>query len=165
MTVNKVILIGNLGKDAELRTTSGGMQVASLRLATTDRRKDNAGQWTDHTEWHSVVCFDKLANLMERFGKKGKPLYVEGRIQTREYTDKDGQKRWSTEIIAAEIRLLGGREDSAGAGSDRSDRDRPEASRSAGSPQRSGQGTQTARAPAKAPADDYAGYDDQDVPF
>jgi single-strand DNA-binding protein len=163
MTVNKCILIGNLGKDAELRTTSGGMQVASLRLATTDRRKDASGQWTDHTEWHSVVCFDKLAALMERFGKKGKPLYVEGRIQTREYTDKDGQKRWSTEIIAGEIRLLGGREDSAGASADR---DRPEAShsadRSADRPQRS---AQTARAPAKAEADDYGGYDDQDVPF
>jgi single-strand DNA-binding protein len=156
MTVNKCILIGNLGKDAELRTTSGGMQVATLRLATTDRRKDNAGQWTDHTEWHNVVAFDKLANLMERFGKKGKPLYVEGRIQTREYTDKDGNKRWSTEIIAGEIRLLGGREDSAGATSDRSDRDRP---------QRGAQTAQTARAPAKAPADDYGGYDDQDVPF
>ena len=138
------------------------MQIATLRLATTDRRKDNAGQWTDHTEWHNVVAFDKLANLMERFGKKGKPLYVEGRIQTREYTDKEGQKRWSTEIIANEIRLLGGREDSAGASADR---DRPEASRSAGSSQRSAQTAQTARAPAKAPADDYAGYDDQDVPF
>jgi single-strand DNA-binding protein len=103
-----------------------------------------------------VVAFDKLAALMERFGKKGKSLYVEGRIQTREYTDKDGQKRWSTEIIAAEIRLLGGREDSAGA---TSDRDRPEANRSAGSPQRSGQ---TARAQAKAPADDWG---DDGVPF
>jgi single-strand DNA-binding protein len=161
MTVNKVLLIGNLGRDAELRTTSGGMQVASLRLATTDRRKDASGQWTDHTEWHSVVAFDKLAALMERFGKKGKPLYVEGRIQTREYTDKDGQKRWSTEIIANEIRLLGGREDSAGASGDRSDRDRPESDRSADRQA----GKPPARAPAKAPADDYGGYDDQDVPF
>jgi single-strand DNA-binding protein len=159
MTVNKCILIGNLGKDAELRTTSGGMQVASLRLATTDRRKDTGGQWTDHTEWHSVVAFDKLAALMERFGKKGKPLYVEGRIQTREYTDKDGQKRWSTEIIAGEIRLLGGREDSAGASGDR-----PEAARSADRPQRSGQTAQTTRAPAKAeaPPDDWG---DDSIPF
>jgi len=153
MTVNKCILIGNLGRDAELRTTSGGMQVASLRLATTDRRKDAGGQWTDHTEWHSVVAFDKLAALMERFGKKGKPLYVEGRIQTREYTDKDGQKRWSTEIIAGEIRLLGGREDSTGATSDRPEADRS-ADRQAGKP--------PARAPAKAPADDWG---DDGVPF
>jgi len=162
MTVNKVILVGNLGRDAEIRNTTSGLQLANLRLATTDRRKGADGNWQDHTEWHSVVCFDKLANLMERFGKKGKQLYVEGRIQTREYTDKEGQKRWSTEVIAGEIRLLGGREDSAGASGDR---DRPEASRSAGSPQRSGQTAQTARAPAKAPADDYGGYDDQDVPF
>jgi single-strand DNA-binding protein len=158
MTVNKVLLIGNLGKDAELRNTTSGMQIASLRLATTDRRKDGAGQWTDHTEWHSVVAFDKLAALMERFGKKGKSLYVEGRIQTREYTDKDGNKRWSTEIIAAEIRLLGGREDDTSR--DRDDRDRPESSRSADR-----QAKPPARATAKAPADDYAGYDDQDVPF
>jgi single-strand DNA-binding protein len=157
MTVNKCILIGNLGRDAELRTTSGGMQVASLRLATTDRRKDASGQWTDHTEWHSVVCFDKLAALMERFGKKGKPLYVEGRIQTREYADKDGQKRWSTEIIAGEIRLLGGREDSAGATSDHTGHNRPEADRSADR-----QGKPPARAPAKAPADDWG---DDGVPF
>jgi single-strand DNA-binding protein len=154
MTVNKCILIGNLGRDAELRTTSGGMQIATLRLATTDRRKGADGNWQDHTEWHSVVAFDKLAALMERFGKKGKPLYVEGRIQTREYTDKDGQKRWSTEIIAGEIRLLGGREDSAGASGER-----PEASRSADRQA----GKPPARAPAKAPADDWG--DDQDVPF
>jgi single-strand DNA-binding protein len=159
MTVNKVILIGNLGRDAELRNTTSGMQIASLRLATTDRRKDSAGQWTDHTEWHSVVAFDKLATLMERFGKKGKPLYVEGRIQTREYTDKDGQKRWSTEIIAGEIRLLGGREDSAGATSDRSDRDRSEGNRSADRQA----GKPPARAPAKAPADDYG--DEDSMPF
>ncbi len=108
MTVNKVILVGNLGKDAEIRNTTSGMQLASLRLATTDRRKGPDGSWQDHTEWHSVVCFDKLASVMERFGKKGKQLYVEGRIQTREYTDKEGQKRWSTEVVASDIRLLGG---------------------------------------------------------
>ena len=160
MTVNKCILIGNLGRDAELRNTTSGMQIATLRLATTDRRKDNSGQWTDHTEWHSVVAFDKLAALMERFGKKGKPLYVEGRIQTREYTDKDGQKRWSTEIIAAEIRLLGGREDSAGADAsrDRTGHNRPEADRSADRQA----GKPPARAPARAPADDWG---DDGVPF
>lgn len=160
MTVNKVTLVGNLGKDAELRNTTSGMQVATLRLATTDRRKDASGQWTDHTEWHSVVCFDKLANLMERFGKKGKQLYVEGRIQTREYTDKEGQKRWSTEIVASEIRLLGGREDDGGITRTTFDRSAPAStggqSRSA-PPQR--------QAPAKAPGDDYADYSDDGLPF
>jgi single-strand DNA-binding protein len=125
MTVNKVTLIGNLGKDAEIRNTGGGTTIANLRLATTDRRKAQDGTWEDHTEWHAVVAFGKTAEIMERFGKKGKMLYVEGRIQTREYTDKDGNKRWSTEIVANEIRMLGakdaegsatGRQDAQGSG-------------------------------------------------
>ena len=107
MTVNKCILVGNLGKDAEIRNTGGGMAIANLRLATTDRRKAQDGTWQDHTEWHAVVAFGKTAEVMEKYGKKGKMLYVEGRIQTREYTDKDGNKRWSTEIVANEIRMLG----------------------------------------------------------
>ena len=154
MTVNRVTLIGNLGRDAEIRNTNGGTQVATLRLATTDRQKSASGEWTDHTEWHSVVCFGQLAELMDRFGKKGKQLYIEGRIQTREWTDKDGQKRWSTEIIANEIRLLGGARDDAG---------------QSRAPSRDDGGrAQTQRqAPAKAsaPADDYGGYDDNDPPF
>ena len=145
MTVNKATLVGNLGRDAEIRNTTSGMQVATLRLATTDRRKAADGNWQDHTEWHSVVCFDKLATLMERFGKKGKQLYVEGRIQTREYTDKEGQKRWSTEIIAGEIRLLGGAGEGTGAGQ----------------PERSAPPRQAAKPPAQAPADDYG----DDIPF
>ena len=157
MTVNKVILVGNLGRDAEIRNTAGGTQVASLRLATTDRQKGADGNWQDHTEWHSVVCFGKLAELMDRFGKKGKQLYVEGRIQTREYTDKDGQKRWSTEVIANEIRLLGGARDDA----------QGQTSAPSRAPARDDGGrTQTQRqAPPKAgpPADDYA--DDDGLPF
>ena len=159
MTVNKCILVGNLGRDAEIRNTNGGTQVASLRLATTDRQKNQAGEWTDHTEWHSVVCFGKLAELMDRFGKKGKQLYVEGRIQTREYTDKDGNKRWSTEVIAGEIRLLGGARDDAQGQTTAPSRTpaRDDGGRTSAPPQ---------RAPAKpsAPADDYAGYDDS-IPF
>lgn len=156
MTVNKVILVGNLGKDAEIRNTAGGTQVASLRLATTDRQKSAGGEWTDHTEWHSVVCFGKLAELMDRFGKKGKQLYVEGRIQTREWADKDGQKRWSTEVIAGEIRLLGGARDDAQGQSTATQR----------APARDNDGWTSApprRTPAKpsAPADDYG----DDIPF
>jgi single-strand DNA-binding protein len=108
MTVNKVILVGNLGKDAEIRNTGGGTVIANLRLATTDRRKAQDGSWQDHTEWHSVVAFGKTAEVMEKWGKKGKMLYIEGRLQTREYNDKDGNKRWSTEVVANEIRMLGG---------------------------------------------------------
>ncbi len=157
MTVNKVTLIGNLGRDAEIRNTAGGTQVASLRLATTDRQKNQAGEWTDHTEWHAVVCFGKLAELMDRFGKKGKQLYVEGRIQTREYTDKDGNKRWSTEVIAGEIRLLGGARDDAQSQTAAPSRApaRDDGGRTSAPPQ---------RAPAKpsAPADDYG---DDGLPF
>jgi single-strand DNA-binding protein len=125
MTVNKVTLIGNLGKDAEIRNTGGGTTIANLRLATTDRRKAQDGTWEDHTEWHSVVAFGKTAEIMEKWGKKGKMLYVEGRLQTREYNDKDGNKRWSTEVVANEIRMLGakgdegtttGRQDAQGGG-------------------------------------------------
>ena len=116
MTVNKCILVGNLGRDAEIRNTGGGTTIANLRLATTDRRKAQDGTWTDHTEWHSVVAFGKTAEVMERWGKKGKMLYIEGRLQTREYNDKDGNKRWSTEIVANEIRLLGGKNDAEGQG-------------------------------------------------
>jgi len=155
MSVNKVILVGNLGRDAEVKTTAGGLSIASLNIATTDRKKDASGQWTDHTEWHRVTCFDKLASVMERFGKKGKQVYIEGRIQTREYTDKDGNKRWSTEVVASDVRLLGGARDDAGQSSDRSDRPAP---------------PRTERAPAKpakpAPADDFGGYGDDDgLPF
>jgi single-strand DNA-binding protein len=113
MTVNKCILIGNLGRDAEIRATGGGTTIANLRLATTDRRKAQDGTWEDHTEWHSVVAFGKTAEIMEKWGKKGKMLYVEGRLQTREYTDKDGNKRWSTEVVANEIRMLGPKGDEA----------------------------------------------------
>ena len=157
MTVNKVILVGNLGRDAEIRNTTSGTQVASLRLATTDRQKNQAGEWTDHTEWHAVVCFGKLAELMDRFGKKGKQLYVEGRIQTREYTDKDGQKRWSTEIIANEIRLLGGARDDA----------QGQTTTPSRAPARDDGGRTSAPPPRQAaklaPADDYA--DDDGLPF
>ena len=116
MTVNKVTLVGNLGRDAEIRNTNTGTPIANLRLATTDRRKAPDGTWQDHTEWHAVVAFGKTAEVMERWGKKGKMLYVEGRIQTREYTDKDGNKRWSTEIVANEIRMLGGKGEGEGQG-------------------------------------------------
>jgi single-strand DNA-binding protein len=122
MTVNKVTLIGNLGKDAEIRN-GGGTTIANLRLATTDRRKAQDGSWQDHTEWHAVVAFGKTAEVMEKWGKKGKMLYIEGRIQTREYNDKDGNKRWSTEVVAHEIRMLG-KNDAEGQSSGAPDRSR-----------------------------------------
>lgn len=157
MSVNKCILVGNLGKDAEVRATNSGMQIASLRVATADRKKDQSGQWVDHTEWHSVTCFDKLAALMERFGKKGKQLYIEGKLQTREYTDKEGNKRWVTEIVASDIRLLGGARDDAGQSSGTSGQTRAPARDDGGR-------TQTQRAPSK-PAAQAQADDDYEIPF
>ena len=155
MTVNKVTLIGNLGKDAEIRN-GGGTTIANLRLATTDRRKAQDGTWQDHTEWHSVVAFGKTAEVMERWGKKGKMLYVEGRLQTREYNDKDGNKRWSTEVVANEIRMLGGKGEGEGQSSGTGGQSRdtaPDRSRSTGQRQPEG----------PAQSDGWGG--DDEVPF
>jgi single-strand DNA-binding protein len=108
-SVNKVILVGNLGKDAELRYTPGGTAVATLRLATTDRFKDKDGQWKEQTEWHTVVIWDKTAESLAEYLRKGKQIYVEGRLQTRSWDDREGKKRYSTEIRGDRIVLLGGR--------------------------------------------------------
>ncbi len=106
--VNKVILIGNLGADPELRTTGSGMAVVTLRLATTDKRKGQDGAWTDHTEWHSVVVFGRTAETVNQYCRKGKQLFIEGRIQTRKWQDKEGHDRYTTEIVADNVRFLGG---------------------------------------------------------
>jgi single-strand DNA-binding protein len=108
-SVNKVILVGNLGKDAELRYTPGGTAVATLRLATTDRFKDKDGQWKEQTEWHTVVIWDKTAESLAEYLRKGKQIYVEGRLQTRSWDDREGKKRYSTEIRGDRLVLLGGR--------------------------------------------------------
>jgi single-strand DNA-binding protein len=108
-SVNKVILVGNLGKDAELRYTPGGTAVATLRLATTDRFKDKDGQWKEQTEWHTVVIWDKTAESLAEYLRKGKQIYVEGRLQTRSWDDREGKKRYATEVRGDRIVLLGGR--------------------------------------------------------
>ncbi len=112
--INKVILIGNLGQDPEVRTTQGGSNVAKLRVATAERRKDREGNWNDHTEWHSVVCFGRTAENVGQYCKKGKQLYIEGRLQTQKWQDRDGNTRYTTEVVADMVRFLGGRGDSAG---------------------------------------------------
>ena len=108
MTVNKAILVGNLGQDPETRTTGSGVSVCNLRIATTDRRKDRDGNWNDHTEWHNVVVFGRTADNVARFCRKGKQIYVEGRIQTRKWQDRDGRDRYTTEIVADNVRFLNG---------------------------------------------------------
>ncbi len=114
-SVNKVILLGNVGKDPEIRSTPGGTMVANFTLATSDRQKDAQGNWQDHTEWHNLVAFSRTAEIIRDYVKKGSKLYVEGRIQTRSWDDKEsGQKRYRTEIIVADLSLLSAREEGAG---------------------------------------------------
>ncbi len=108
-TVNKVIIVGNLGRDAEIRYTPGGAAVSTLSLATTDVWNDKAGQRQEKTEWHRVVVWGKQAETLKDYLTKGRQIYVEGRLQTRQWDDKDGNKRYTTEIRSDRIVLLGGR--------------------------------------------------------
>ena len=107
--VNKVFLLGNVGKDPEIRATTGGMTVASFTLATADRQKDAQGNWSDKTEWHNLVAFARTAEIVRDYVKKGTQLFIEGKIQTRSWDDKEsGQKKYRTEILVNELSLLGG---------------------------------------------------------
>src|SRR5205823_12876026 len=109
-SVNKVILVGNLGRDAELRYTPGGAAVATINMATTEVWNDKAGQRQEKTEWHRVVLWGKSAEALAEYLTKGKQIYVEGKLQTRQWDDKDGNKRYTTEIRSDRIVLLGGGE-------------------------------------------------------
>ena len=125
--VNKAIIVGNLGNDPEIRYSANGNAIASISVATSDRWKDkNTGEQQERTEWHRVKLFGRLAELAGEYLKKGSQVYIEGRIQTSKYQDKDGNDRWSTEIVARDMTFLGGR---GGAGDS-------QGAPSAGSPQR-----------------------------
>jgi len=124
--VNKVILIGNLGADPEVRRTHSGQPVANLRVATSRRVKDRDGNWSDQTEWHSVVCFARLAELADQYLKKGSRIFVEGRLQTRSWEDREGKKQYRTEVVCENLKFLdsrsgGGGEDGGSASSGRHD--------------------------------------------
>ncbi len=108
-SLNKVMLIGNLGRDPEVRYTPDGVPVASFSLATSESWTDKNGARQERTEWHNIVAWNKLADLAKRFLAKGRPVYVEGRIRSREWDDRDGNKRRTTEIIATQMVLLGSR--------------------------------------------------------
>ncbi len=113
-SVNKVILMGNLGRDPEVRATQGGQKIVNLRVATSERWKGRDGQQQERTEWHSVVIFgEHLADIAERYLRKGSSVYLEGQLQTRKWTDQSGQERYSTEVViprfGGELKLLGGR--------------------------------------------------------
>jgi len=109
-SVNKVILVGNLGRDPEVRYLPSGDPVANITIATSSKYKGKTGEMVEETEWHRVTFFGKLAEIAGQYLKKGRPVYVEGRIKTRKYTDKDGIEKYATDIIANEMQMLGGRE-------------------------------------------------------
>ena len=152
-SVNKAILIGNLGKDPEVRYMPSGEAIANITLATTDTWKDKSGEKQERTEWHRVSFFGRQAEVVGEYLKKGSQIYVEGRIQTRKWQDKEGQDRYTTEIVADRMQMLGGK--SSGGGSFEGGENRPAAS-SGG-----------AAAPAKAAPAAKGSFDnfDDDIPF
>jgi len=148
--VNKVTLIGNLGADPEVRYTAGGSAVANIRLATAETWRDReSGEQQERTEWHRVVFFSRLAEIVGEYLKKGSQVYIEGRLQTRKWQDKEGNDRYTTEIVANEMQMLGGR---GGGGDGGSSFDSGGGARSGGS------GASTASEP---PMDEF----DDDIPF
>ena len=155
--VNKVFLLGNVGKDPEIRSSASGMTIASFTLATADRQKDAQGNWQDKTEWHNLVAFQRTAEIVRDYVKKGTQIFVEGKIQSRSWDDKDtGQKRYKTEILVNELSLLGKPGGGGGEGG---------GSYSKSSTASYGSGAAPAAAPAAAP--DYAaqGITADDIPF
>ena len=165
-SVNKVILIGNLGRDPEVRYAPSGSAICNVAIATSRNWKDKtSGERQEETEWHRVVFYDRLAEIAGEYLKKGRPVYVEGRLKTRKWTDKDGVEKYTTEIIADQMQLLGGREGGTGGGTDEGyGEPRAEAPRRSTPPQR------PAAAPAAAPRPapkSSTGFDDMDddIPF
>lgn len=112
MGVNKVILVGNVGKDPEVKHLDSGVTVASFSLATSETYKNKDGQKVTNTEWHNIVIWRGLAEVAEKYVKKGNPLYIEGKIRTRSWDDKDGNKRYTTEIVADNMQMLGSKQSS-----------------------------------------------------
>jgi single-strand DNA-binding protein len=157
-SVNKVILVGNLGRDPETRYSPEGSAMTNISIATTSSWKDkNTGEKREETEWHRVSFFGRLAEIASEYLRKGSAVYIEGRLRTRKWQDKEsGQDRYSTEIVADVMQMLGGR---AGAGEDEGRPARPAQSRPAG-----GGGMAPARAPAKESGGGVADLDD-DIPF
>jgi len=159
MSVNKVILVGRLGRDPETRYTGGGQAVANFSVATDETYKDKAGERQKRTEWHKIVVWGKQAEIAQQYLKKGSLIFIEGRIQSREWQDKEGQKRTSFEIVATNFRMLGGRGDGGG---------------SAGGSASAG-GARAEEHDQSGPSDDFGGHggggaagpeiSDEDIPF
>ena len=161
--VNKVFLLGNVGKDPEIRATAGGMSVASFTLATAERTKGQDGQWTDKTEWHNIVAFQRTAEIVRDYVKKGSQVLVEGRIASRSWDDKEsGQKKYRTEILVNELTLLGGK-GGGGEGGGESRGSGGYAKSNSTSYDQAPQNSQ--RQPAGAPDYGDTGITDDDIPF
>lgn len=170
MSVNKVILIGNLGRDPEVRYGAEGNAMCNISLATTYSWRDrNSGDRKEETEWHRVVFFGRLAEIVGEYLSKGRSIYVEGRLRTRKWTDQSGQERYTTEIVAEQMQMLGGRDGGGGGNADYGDSmggSRPSApqQRPAPAQQRPQSAQQPAQNPYQAPMDNLADLDD-DIPF
>ena len=165
--VNKVILVGNLGNDPEVKYTQGGMAICRISLATTSARKDRDGNQQERTEWHRVVFFGKLGEIAGEYLRKGSQVYVEGELRYDKYTGQDGVEKYTTDIVANEMQMLGGRGEGGGGGYGGGERpQRQQAPR----PQGGGQGGSRGGAPQRQrpapatqqPTDDFA---DDDIPF
>ena len=161
--VNKVILIGNLGQDPELRYTGSGTAVCNLRVATNESYKDQDGQFVEKTEWHSVVTWSRLAEICGEYLKKGSRVYFEGSLQTRSWEDRDGNTRYTTEIKAREMMMLDGRDSDSGGGDNYSyDQRRPQQQRQQPRPQQQQRQPQYQGQP-QMPDDTFA--PDDELPF
>jgi single-strand DNA-binding protein len=114
MSVNKVILVGRLGADPEVKTTQSGLAIAKISLATTERVKDKDGNWNESTEWHRITAFGKTAETAGQYLVKGRQIYIEGRLKTSKYTDKNGVEKYSTEVVCERMQFLGSKSDGAG---------------------------------------------------
>ena len=166
--VNKVILVGNLGQDPEVRYTPGGAAITTISIATSDSWKDkNSGQMQEKTEWHRVVFFGKLAEIAGEYLHKGSQVYVEGKLQTRKWQDKQGQDRYTTEVVVdgfnGVMQMLGGRGEGAGQGGGRPQQQGQQAPQQ--NYQQQGHQPQPSAQPAPAPTGDFDNSFDDDIPF
>ena len=169
--INKVIIVGNLGADPETRYTGSGTAITSLRIATSEQWTDKqSGEKQERTEWHRVKLFGKLAEIAGEYLKKGRQVYIEGSLRTDKYTDKDGIERYSTDIIANEMQMLGGGGEGGGSGGGGFQRERPQGGQrqqGGGNYGGGGYGNQSrgGNAPAPSAPANNGGFEDDDIPF
>jgi single-strand DNA-binding protein len=171
-SVNKVILVGNLGKDPEVRFMPNGDAVANFSIATTDTWKDKQGAKQERTEWHNIVIYRKLAEIAGEYLKKGRPVYLEGRLQTRKWQTKEGQDRYTTEVICDQMQMLGGRDNESGGTGGEGSSDQQYSGGGAGGSNYSGAagasgggaGMSGQRAPAASAGTGFDDFED-DIPF